>query len=1126
MLCLLPSLAFAQNAPMSPQVSSAGSLFTADVYSGAPNVAIPIYTFTSRDISVPIGLNYTGGNGIRVGEEASWVGLGWYLSAGGFIAQQVRGYDDFHTTGYIGAYTKKIPCVDGTKAIPLSGTDLNDCQGHATTMSTSDWNSYDLEPDIFIMVMPSGNVKFFYDKQKNIFSSSSTTCTILMNSTLGNGFTVQTETGLTYTFDVKEQATDPGATDTRFTNQGTTWYLSSIVSSVTNEIVTFSYATNSGNPLLKQAAYSNAVYQYHPGTSSITAYNGINDTYWGQTLSGEECYTCDACTECGFTPGTVSICPDDFCHTIETQYTTATVRQINRNFVYLDNISASFGKVTFNKSARSDMVASPARKLDEIVVAVNDEKNVLTNLMHYTFTYNYFTSDPSTSPSGSYYNYPDGAANAYNAKRLKLISLQQKSADGTSTLPAYSFTYIEGTGQPNLPYKTSLDIDHWGYYNYNSSTHNNALVSANMTGINRASTGVMASAHLLKKVQTPAGGYQEFDYESANGGVRVLRISTYENTNDKLVKKYSYQANTSYSVVPGYTFDMNMAYPYPGATCNAQYGYIVQNGSVTTGIFTVYNSAYPYSFSDLGTVFPQNYTMVTELLGENGELGKTEYYYPAISYSAPNFPFLPLDKNPREGLCTKKSVYKNTGSAFAKVKETAFSYTFYGGATDYTTTTSNGIRLSLVLNNPFVPSANATGYRVKMTQIQSIQTSETVYDQNDVTKYTTTGNTQNFNLFGQVNEVIMNNNPSSGVGTYSKVYFYGDKNASASTAIKFKPVETVGFSFTGDIGNPTKKSYANSFIQYSSNNLPQYVWTSNANVVPSSGTSPTDASYRKNMALAYESSNNNPIRQDNALQENTAGGYANTFSSNASLWGYHNLLPIATVANADATQIAYSGFEDGVLPNTGGWDMGNSGYNSILDKTTASDYVFTGRFSVMLNAAPSGTTVYSPSVNVTPSGQSGKYKMSCWIKVPGTIGANKACIGLYTYKTSAPYAAFPTSGNGVNKYIDYTQHNWQYVEAILDFDALKAAAGGNTLSIRCYVANSDPAVPIYIDDIRIHPLNAKMSTYTYKPGVGKTSEAGADNKPILIEYDVFGRMQYLRDFRGNLLQKNQYFTKY
>src|SRR3954462_15371526 len=64
-------------------------------YTGIANISIPLYTIQFRDITVPISLSYHA-SGIKVAEEASQVGLGWVLNAGGTISRTVMGDDDFN----------------------------------------------------------------------------------------------------------------------------------------------------------------------------------------------------------------------------------------------------------------------------------------------------------------------------------------------------------------------------------------------------------------------------------------------------------------------------------------------------------------------------------------------------------------------------------------------------------------------------------------------------------------------------------------------------------------------------------------------------------------------------------------------------------------------------------------------------------------------------------------------------------------------------------------------------------------------------------------------------------------------------------------------------------------------
>ena len=77
-------------------------------YTGIPNISIPLYEINVDGVAIPISLSYHAG-GIRVSEEASWVGLGWDLTFGS-VVQTVYDGDDYGIdpiTGY--PYTRKLP---------------------------------------------------------------------------------------------------------------------------------------------------------------------------------------------------------------------------------------------------------------------------------------------------------------------------------------------------------------------------------------------------------------------------------------------------------------------------------------------------------------------------------------------------------------------------------------------------------------------------------------------------------------------------------------------------------------------------------------------------------------------------------------------------------------------------------------------------------------------------------------------------------------------------------------------------------------------------------------------------------------------------------------------------------
>lgn len=64
-------------------------------HTGSVNIEIPIHTIELKDIVIPVSLTYST-SGIKVEQEASTVGLGWMLNAGGVISKTIMGENDFY----------------------------------------------------------------------------------------------------------------------------------------------------------------------------------------------------------------------------------------------------------------------------------------------------------------------------------------------------------------------------------------------------------------------------------------------------------------------------------------------------------------------------------------------------------------------------------------------------------------------------------------------------------------------------------------------------------------------------------------------------------------------------------------------------------------------------------------------------------------------------------------------------------------------------------------------------------------------------------------------------------------------------------------------------------------------
>ncbi|WP_099711010.1 S-layer family protein [Flavobacterium sp. 9] len=77
--------------PKSPEASAFLKYgeYPVDLSTGVPGISLPVYSIKVDDLEIPISLSYHA-SGIKVSQEATWVGLGWNLNAGAQIILNSR----------------------------------------------------------------------------------------------------------------------------------------------------------------------------------------------------------------------------------------------------------------------------------------------------------------------------------------------------------------------------------------------------------------------------------------------------------------------------------------------------------------------------------------------------------------------------------------------------------------------------------------------------------------------------------------------------------------------------------------------------------------------------------------------------------------------------------------------------------------------------------------------------------------------------------------------------------------------------------------------------------------------------------------------------------------------------
>ena len=486
-----------QGSVIPPSPNAASLAIQAEVkvseYTGIPSINIPIYTIKAGDITLPILLNYYA-SGIKVEQEASFVGLGWSLSFGGCITRQIRGLDDFIPGGY--ASSDEFPLSGALSNVFTTPETSNEINELSELLSNCEIGSEDPEPDIFYYNF-NGNVgKLIFERQSSTILSGKTTNQSAMDflyDLTRKTWEVTDVFGLKYYFGTGETIKNYSCTGDYFSdaecytspNNGVpiinAWYIDSI-KSPNGFLVKFEYDDNTYRTMT-QFQYAEYSHIYITNPEYVKSHGNISE----YTRSRQEI-----------------------------------------NDVYLKKITFPNGKIIFNTSERLDMKGKTVndlqpQKLESIDIYSGEEL-----IKTFDFSYSYFNQSSGTS----------------NRMRLKLDSITE--SDGTSLLPPYKFIY----NTTSLPSKTSFSRDYWGYYNgkdnsdieeytyYDLEAHNNNLIvrdqrntsavgktliprieftgrqKSYLDGADREPNKNYVQAGILKKIKYPTGGSTEYSYES------------------------------------------------------------------------------------------------------------------------------------------------------------------------------------------------------------------------------------------------------------------------------------------------------------------------------------------------------------------------------------------------------------------------------------------------------------------------------------------------------------------------------------------------------------------------------------------------------------------------------------
>lgn len=749
-------------------------------------------------------------------------------------------------------------------------------------------------------------------------------------------------------------------------------------------------------------------------------------------------------------------------------------------------------------------------------------------------------------------------------KRLTLLSLFEWG--GGLVKPPYVFRYnVDDAQYGSLPPYLANKTDHWGFYNNKYSSITDPIYSN--SGIN-ASSGAynpnyasfrepvqnntsISLLGMLSQIQYPTGGVTDFIFEphtyafqttqggmlSASqqleaaastktpaGGVRIRLISSYskDNPRNKVEKEYFYVNGYSAATDPSTlqssgVLGQRAKYYFDNECGDANYGNTSASASYCIKAFST-QSVLPATSNSTGTHI--GYGQVVEKRS-NGSF--TKYIFSsydtgtgildepplAIVGLTTQTGYCPLSSRAEErGKLQSETTFNSNG---IRVKTKTIHYSTIAKATEYVRVIK-GHEFTVCSNN--LPLGQGAAYKLyTYSNLPDIIT-ETVYDTGGRNSITTTSTTTYNDDKLPTSEQVT----TSKGGTLKTIYKYPrdyapfpaapltDPVVSALSAmvdrnIISSPVETIIINQDNkviDASLLTFKQFETSIQPYqyyrlAPTTLQAYSGTGNMQFNGGSGT-PTISLPRRLTYTDYNSTGH-------ILGIVSEGSH----ESSSYQWGYSNNLLIAKTTNARPEQDAFTSFEFDYPPNSG------SRNNYIINNLGIYDWSFSTRagltneqgqpIGMRRGGGISGDGYYvlnsDPSMsisrgNLTP----GDYDLTFWAQ---------ATAGTMSVSTNSTGQVLSQSDNYTNP------------------------QGYHLLHYRLRITNSTGTVlltttgpSVGIDDVRLYPVGAQMTTYTHRPGIGLTSLSDANSHPIFYEYDALNRLSVMRDKNGNIIKLHEY----
>lgn len=566
-----------QRTVKSPTVAALGRYgeYPVSFYTGLPTIEIPIFSFQIGSLTVPIKLTYHAA-GNRVGDRASWVGLGWSLQAGGLITRSVQGRPDEQSSG----------------VLSTSVTDPNSFYNPTCPTATSydrmrflADNITDNQRDLFTYNTPDGSNSFILDgptRQPFLLMAEPVTITSATGLT---SFTLANADGIRFQFSDTELNTLASPPAYSYSGYTSAWLLNEIISLNTSERALFSYypgLNQSANPdPITTKPYYTDLFETIAGESGIIPGPGTETQLdAAPVVSGRNL------SEINFPMGKIQFVRE------------ATLRPDGGYALdYIDIFGIQSGSNTLVRIKRIDLNYANKARLGGATVTFLEGVQLLGGdlalIGSYSLSYNATPLPDAASFAKDYWGYYNGQTNSTLIPRQTLVAQERTSTSG-------SVTYIVG-------------------------------------GANRTPNESLMTAWVLETIRYPTGGSTQFSFETNRyrdatnvvqlaGGLRIRQVRNYT-TDNLLASTKTYRYGVSESGAG--TFRATLPQTYNSVIINDFYqpfGTVnPKNYNYKTYVFSS-SPVYPLS-PDEGS--PVSYPEVAEYTenGSGANTGRTVYTF-------------------------------------------------------------------------------------------------------------------------------------------------------------------------------------------------------------------------------------------------------------------------------------------------------------------------------------------------------------------------------------------------------------------------------------------------------------------------------------------------------------------